>query len=455
MPPLFESIAGMPIDYETLYVGTWTQRLMVADRYRDGRVLLAGDAAHLVIPTGGLGMNTGAGDATDLAWKLAGTLHGWGGPGLLDAYEQERRPIGIRNVAASRKAAAGRRAWRDAWTPAIARGRPGGRGRAPAARRRRRPRAALEQRPGRDRARLPLPGLAADRRGGRRRAGPGQLRVLPHHVAGRAAAARLARRRQRAARSPRPLLHAPARRRLGRRARRARRRVRALRSSVRDVRRPLGLRGPRLRGPRADPRAPRPPRRLARPRRDRRPGGAGGAGHRRENSDRHREVMTTMQTLTSSDPATGAPLGTVALTSPGDLEAALERAQAALAGPWSRDANARSQALGAWGDAIAAHADELAELIMRETGKLRGEAAFEIARAARRGPLQRRPGPARRWPGGRAARRIDRLRRARAGRRRRVHRALERPRDPAPARPRSGAGRGRDRRSSSRRRRRR
>ena len=84
----------MPIDYETLYVGTWTQRLMVADRYRDGRVLLAGDAAHLVIPTGGLGMNTGAGDATDLAWKLAGTLHGWGGPELLDAYEQERRPIG-------------------------------------------------------------------------------------------------------------------------------------------------------------------------------------------------------------------------------------------------------------------------------------------------------------------------------------------------------------------------
>ena len=91
--------------------------------------------------------------------------------------------------------------------------------------------------------------------------------------------------------------------------------------------------------------------------------------------------MTTMQTLTSSDPATGAPLGTVALTSPGDLEAALERAQAALDGPWSRDASARSRALGAWGDAIAANADELAELIMRETGKLRGEAAFEIALA--------------------------------------------------------------------------
>jgi 2-polyprenyl-6-methoxyphenol hydroxylase-like FAD-dependent oxidoreductase len=120
MPRLFERIAGMPIDYETLYVGRWTQRLMVADRYRDGRVFIAGDAAHLVIPTGGLGMNTGAGDATDLAWKLAGTINGWGGPGLLDAYEQERRPIGERNVAASRKAATGRRTWRAAWRPEIA-----------------------------------------------------------------------------------------------------------------------------------------------------------------------------------------------------------------------------------------------------------------------------------------------------------------------------------------------
>lgn len=120
MPALFEKIAGMPIDYETLYIGRWTQRLMVADRYRDGRVFLAGDSAHLVIPTGGLGMNTGAGDAVDLAWKLAGTLKGWGGSGLLDSYSPERQPIGVRNVAASRRAATGRRAWRDAWRPDIA-----------------------------------------------------------------------------------------------------------------------------------------------------------------------------------------------------------------------------------------------------------------------------------------------------------------------------------------------
>jgi 2-polyprenyl-6-methoxyphenol hydroxylase-like FAD-dependent oxidoreductase len=120
MPKLFAEIAGMPIEFETLYVGKWTQRLMVADAYRDGRVFLAGDSAHLVIPTGGLGMNTGAADAVDLAWKLAATLDGWGGPGLLDSYEGERRPVGIRNVAASRRAATGRRAWREAWDPAIA-----------------------------------------------------------------------------------------------------------------------------------------------------------------------------------------------------------------------------------------------------------------------------------------------------------------------------------------------
>jgi 2-polyprenyl-6-methoxyphenol hydroxylase-like FAD-dependent oxidoreductase len=116
---VFEQIVGFPIDYETLYVGRWTQRLMLADRYQEGRVFLAGDAAHLVVPTGGLGMNTGAGDAMDLSWKLAGTLQGWGGPGLLDSYESERRPIGARNVDASRQASVGRRRWRAAYTPEI------------------------------------------------------------------------------------------------------------------------------------------------------------------------------------------------------------------------------------------------------------------------------------------------------------------------------------------------
>ena len=68
-----------------LYVGQWKQNLLLADRYRAGRVFLAGDAVHLVIPTGGLGMNTGVGDAIDLSWKLDATLRGWGGPKLLDS----------------------------------------------------------------------------------------------------------------------------------------------------------------------------------------------------------------------------------------------------------------------------------------------------------------------------------------------------------------------------------
>ncbi|SFB86063.1 2-polyprenyl-6-methoxyphenol hydroxylase [Nocardioides terrae] len=126
MGTLFEQIAGTPIEYDTLYLGTWTQRLMLADSYRAGRVLLAGDSAHLVIPTGGLGMNTGAGDAVDLAWKLAGTLHGWGGPELLDSYETERRLVGARNVASSTKATVGRRRWRDLYEPIMAEDTPEG-----------------------------------------------------------------------------------------------------------------------------------------------------------------------------------------------------------------------------------------------------------------------------------------------------------------------------------------
>lgn len=119
MKAQFEKTVAMPIDYEMLYVGKWKQNLLLADRYRDKRVFMAGDAVHLVIPTGGLGMNTGVGDAIDLSWKLAATLGGWGGEGLLDSYETERRQVGERNVQASRFASTGRRAWRAAWRPNI------------------------------------------------------------------------------------------------------------------------------------------------------------------------------------------------------------------------------------------------------------------------------------------------------------------------------------------------
>ena len=111
----FERTVGVPVKYEMLYVGKWRQNLLLADRYGEGRVFLAGDAVHLVIPTGGLGMNSGVGDAIDLSWKLAATLRGWGGPELLASYEAERRPIGERNVSASRYASLGRRKWRALW----------------------------------------------------------------------------------------------------------------------------------------------------------------------------------------------------------------------------------------------------------------------------------------------------------------------------------------------------
>src|ERR1035437_10281514 len=98
MQTMFEQTVAMPVSYEMLYVGQWRQNLLLADSYFQDRIFLAGDAVHLVIPTGGLGMNSGVGDAIDLSWKLAATLQGWGGPGLLASYEIERRQIGARNV---------------------------------------------------------------------------------------------------------------------------------------------------------------------------------------------------------------------------------------------------------------------------------------------------------------------------------------------------------------------
>ncbi|MEH6819369.1 MAG: FAD-dependent monooxygenase [Dietzia psychralcaliphila] len=71
----------------------WTQQVFVAESFRSGRVFLAGDSAHVATPQGGFGMNCGLQDAHNLAWKLAAVLRGTAGPGLLDSYEVERRPI--------------------------------------------------------------------------------------------------------------------------------------------------------------------------------------------------------------------------------------------------------------------------------------------------------------------------------------------------------------------------
>jgi 2-polyprenyl-6-methoxyphenol hydroxylase-like FAD-dependent oxidoreductase len=95
---LFEEVVGKPVPHEVISIRRWTARNVVADRYREARVFLAGDAAHLNHPASGLGLNTGLGDAIDLAWKLEATLKGWAGPGLLDSYEIERHPVGVRNV---------------------------------------------------------------------------------------------------------------------------------------------------------------------------------------------------------------------------------------------------------------------------------------------------------------------------------------------------------------------
>jgi 2-polyprenyl-6-methoxyphenol hydroxylase-like FAD-dependent oxidoreductase len=119
MAKLFETIVGTPVKYEMIHCAKWTQRLLLSQGYADRRVFIAGDACHLVIPTGGLGMNTGVGDAIDISWKLAGVLQGWGGPKLLQSYEAERRPVGERNVRASGRGTAGRMKWREAYRPDI------------------------------------------------------------------------------------------------------------------------------------------------------------------------------------------------------------------------------------------------------------------------------------------------------------------------------------------------
>jgi 2-polyprenyl-6-methoxyphenol hydroxylase-like FAD-dependent oxidoreductase len=82
---------------ELLDVSHWQGALTVAAAYRAGPVFLAGDAAHQFYPVGGHGANTGIADAVDLGWKLAAVVSGWAGPGLLDSYEAERRPVALFN----------------------------------------------------------------------------------------------------------------------------------------------------------------------------------------------------------------------------------------------------------------------------------------------------------------------------------------------------------------------
>lgn len=82
---------------KVLSIAQWEGSLAVASTYRRGQAFLVGDSAHQFYPTGGHGANTGIADAVDLGWKLASVITGWGGPGMLASYEQERRPVAMFN----------------------------------------------------------------------------------------------------------------------------------------------------------------------------------------------------------------------------------------------------------------------------------------------------------------------------------------------------------------------
>nr|WP_087575657.1 FAD-dependent oxidoreductase [Sphingomonas sp. CDS-1] len=94
---------GADLPFEIISWTPWARRALVTDSFREGRCFLIGDSAHQLSPTGGYGMNTGIAEAMDFSWKVDAVLSGWGGPGLLDSYEAERRPIALRNVAQATK----------------------------------------------------------------------------------------------------------------------------------------------------------------------------------------------------------------------------------------------------------------------------------------------------------------------------------------------------------------
>ncbi|OKL56205.1 hypothetical protein UA08_08428 [Talaromyces atroroseus] len=91
-----QNVLGARVPLEVISSSSFRVFTRLADSYSTGRLFIAGDAAHLCPPTGGHNMNLGIGDAVNLAWKLAGVLHGWGGEKLLSSYDAERRPVGDR-----------------------------------------------------------------------------------------------------------------------------------------------------------------------------------------------------------------------------------------------------------------------------------------------------------------------------------------------------------------------
>jgi hypothetical protein len=106
---VFDTLTGIspvPFKFQILNLGTWTAGYtLVCDKYRKGRMFIAGDAAHLFTPTGGMGYNTSVDDAVNLGWKLAAVCQGWAPEQLLDTYAAERRPIAHRNTSFARRMA--------------------------------------------------------------------------------------------------------------------------------------------------------------------------------------------------------------------------------------------------------------------------------------------------------------------------------------------------------------
>ena len=102
---LFAAV-GAEFDFELIAKAPWQAGFtLVADHFSQGRAFIAGDAAHLFTPTGGMGYNTSVDDAVNLGWKLAAVINGWADESLLDSYEAERKPIAERNTAFARSRA--------------------------------------------------------------------------------------------------------------------------------------------------------------------------------------------------------------------------------------------------------------------------------------------------------------------------------------------------------------
>lgn len=99
---IVQNAIGAETPFEVVSVQEWMAGLaLVTDKYQKGRVFLGGDAVHLFTPSGGFGFNTGIDDSVNLGWKLAAVIQGWAPAALLETYESERRPIGVRNTSAS------------------------------------------------------------------------------------------------------------------------------------------------------------------------------------------------------------------------------------------------------------------------------------------------------------------------------------------------------------------